>query len=714
MDSTKTLVPHWVRIPKTVKPNMFLKYRLTCVKYDGYRPDDIYYYTNTIPHDSSTTGTLIWIMMVNSAYTVEAFLDLVAQAFSPTPGIAEHSFALDFSECLRPHFQDHIHDINKPHKFEFTRGNAATTAPAEAHHYTMATNTDLNNAVAARVEAEVRAQVLQNVSAFRGVQPGAKERLHDNTSPSDAKGTNLVVIGVSDKKGGKKPFDTGWEKCPTLPWKLVEAVPLSYAKVIHDSSGSLEVFNEDGTMVRLKGLSPAKDAEVKDGVKPTDATLRTEIQIAARSRRQKCPHSKKWAEKKVENILLWNSSWWGKYFAELVLNGDSDHPEPPCLTETEEAAALITIALSCPAGKGDANPTKTTPAMESQRGEADRAEEARGNAIPGSSCKPRRAATADAGTRAADQRSAQLTISPREAPPTPSHVILYSVAVTYLAVNEEFADTLRLAVALTSPVALLRAIRLRTIVIYLTESEFDPSELLIHPSSQTIREHHLWQPQHRLNRPAAQDIVDSVREDQGRASSGTNREAPCRHITSPTTTRPNPTATSSDPSSPNRTPATAPAATARPGAQADDEEELELNYEENDSAMEVDTTQERLAELHHLTTAATKLLAQSSSASQPAIAAKLASLKAESHQLRNSQRLSIQLERHPSQPTPAGKGKAATTAKHKKKQPMGRSRSDGATRNRSRSKPRLSGTRGSDSERETYDDAAHSSSSSHE
>eukprot|EP00873_Tetraselmis_striata_P011078 jgi/Tetstr1/431342/TSEL_021033.t1 len=39
-----------------------------------------------------------------------------------------------------------------------------------------------------------------------------------------------------------------------------------------------------------------------------------------------------------------------------------------------------------------------------------------------------------------------------------------------------------------SLVALLRAIRLRTIVIYLTESEFDPSELLIHPFSQTIRE----------------------------------------------------------------------------------------------------------------------------------------------------------------------------------------------------------------------------------
>eukprot|EP00873_Tetraselmis_striata_P029002 jgi/Tetstr1/449266/TSEL_036469.t1 len=54
--------------------------------------------------------------------------------------------------------------------------------------------------------------------------------------------------------------------------------------------------------------------------------------------------------------------------------------------------------------------------------------------------------------------------------------------------DEEFADTLRMAVALTSPVAILRAVRLRTIVIYLTESEFDPSELLVHPFSQTVRE----------------------------------------------------------------------------------------------------------------------------------------------------------------------------------------------------------------------------------
>eukprot|EP00873_Tetraselmis_striata_P019013 jgi/Tetstr1/439277/TSEL_027719.t1 len=93
--------------------------------------------------------------------------------------------------------------------------------------------------------------------------------------------------------------------------------------------------------------------------------------------------------------------------------------------------------------------------------------------------------------------------------------------------GEEFADTLRLAVALTSPIALLRAIRLRTIVIYLTESEFDPSELVIHPFSQTIRE--------------AGELGGNI-------------------------------------------------------AQAEDEEELELNYEENDNAMEDATAFKRKIE----------------------------------------------------------------------------------------------------------------------
>eukprot|EP00873_Tetraselmis_striata_P029440 jgi/Tetstr1/449704/TSEL_036772.t1 len=64
MVSAKTMLPHWVRIPKIVKPDMLLKYHLACVKYDGYRPDDIYYYTNIISHDSSTTCTLTWVTIM--------------------------------------------------------------------------------------------------------------------------------------------------------------------------------------------------------------------------------------------------------------------------------------------------------------------------------------------------------------------------------------------------------------------------------------------------------------------------------------------------------------------------------------------------------------------------------------------------------------------------------------------------------------------------
>eukprot|EP00873_Tetraselmis_striata_P035494 jgi/Tetstr1/455758/TSEL_042557.t1 len=141
MDSAKTLLPHWVRIPKTVKPDMLLKYHLTCVKYDGYRPDDIYYYTNTIPHDSSTTCTPIWITIMkifsrislalsrSSAYTIEAFLDLVAKAFSPTPEIAELSFSLDLFEWLRPHFQDHIQDINLEERANWDARDSCGPAP---------------------------------------------------------------------------------------------------------------------------------------------------------------------------------------------------------------------------------------------------------------------------------------------------------------------------------------------------------------------------------------------------------------------------------------------------------------------------------------------------------------------------------------------------------------------------------------------------------
>eukprot|EP00873_Tetraselmis_striata_P022228 jgi/Tetstr1/442492/TSEL_030592.t1 len=297
-------------------------------------------------------------------------------------------------------------------------------------------------------------------------------------------------------------------------------------------------------------------------------------------------------------------------------------------------------------------------------------------------------------------------------------------------------------------------------------SEFDPSELLTHPFSQTIREAGELGSNtgHNQIRRAAIGLRKKARKTAPASlalrATGSSIYTLTLQLTAhhhsiiggtrstDRTDQWRKTVSTSVSSNPDRTPAIAPAATAMPVAQADDEEELELNYEENDIAMEVDTTQdeaaethgpanipldspqrstvhrtfregtpngttERLAKLHHLTTAATDLLAQSSPASRPAIAANRASLTTESHQLSKPQRISIQLERQPSQPTPAGKGKVAAFAKHKKK-PRGRSRSDSATRNHSGSKPRLSGTRSSDSEWITDDDAAHPSNSSHQ
>eukprot|EP00873_Tetraselmis_striata_P029420 jgi/Tetstr1/449684/TSEL_036752.t1 len=328
----------------------------------------------------------------------------------------------------------------------------------------------------------------------------------------------------------------------------------------------------------------------------------------------------------------------------------------------------------------------------------------------------------------------------------------YLCAISLGQEDEEFADSLCMAVALTSHVALLRAVRLRTIVIYLTESEFvDPSELLIHPFSQTIREagqlggntghnrirrasiglrkkNRKTAPASLALRAAGRPVYTLTMQLTAQHDSiiggtcGTDRTEQWRKTVStacgkikaapapaPTERRPADASLAPPPAGPNQLPPLA-TPTALTTPQADDEEALELKYEENDSAMEVDTAQQ----LHHLTTATTELIAQSSHASQPAIAAELAGLTAESHQLRNPQRLAIQVERHRSQPTPAGKGKAATTTKQKKKKHRGRSRSDGATRNRSRSKPHLSDTRGSDGEWETDDDAAHRSSSSHQ
>eukprot|EP00873_Tetraselmis_striata_P024323 jgi/Tetstr1/444587/TSEL_032437.t1 len=104
--AAKTLLLHWVRIPKTVKPDMLLRYHLTCVKYDSYRLDDIYYYANTIPHDSSTTCT-------------------------------------DMNHGHEAHFQDHIQDTSKPYKFEFTRDDAAASRNLVVRHTAFRGRADL-------------------------------------------------------------------------------------------------------------------------------------------------------------------------------------------------------------------------------------------------------------------------------------------------------------------------------------------------------------------------------------------------------------------------------------------------------------------------------------------------------------------------------------------------------------------------------------------
>ena len=54
MDQSKTKLPHFqYKMPKDVDPDHLLHVHLTCVRYDGTRADDIYYYTNTLPHDSA-------------------------------------------------------------------------------------------------------------------------------------------------------------------------------------------------------------------------------------------------------------------------------------------------------------------------------------------------------------------------------------------------------------------------------------------------------------------------------------------------------------------------------------------------------------------------------------------------------------------------------------------------------------------------------------
>ena len=60
MDSAKTILPHFHTGSKAVDKEKLLKLHVTCVKYNGMRPDDVYYFTDTFPHDSANTCTVMY------------------------------------------------------------------------------------------------------------------------------------------------------------------------------------------------------------------------------------------------------------------------------------------------------------------------------------------------------------------------------------------------------------------------------------------------------------------------------------------------------------------------------------------------------------------------------------------------------------------------------------------------------------------------------
>lgn len=50
------------------------------------------------------------------AYTVDHFLTIVEEAFTPKPNVEALVGTLDFSKWLTPYFQRHIQDVTSPHR----------------------------------------------------------------------------------------------------------------------------------------------------------------------------------------------------------------------------------------------------------------------------------------------------------------------------------------------------------------------------------------------------------------------------------------------------------------------------------------------------------------------------------------------------------------------------------------------------------------------
>ena len=64
MDSSKTLLPHFQTWDKDVKKDYLLKMHLACVKHNGLQPDDVYLFTNCLPHDSANTITVMYLTVL--------------------------------------------------------------------------------------------------------------------------------------------------------------------------------------------------------------------------------------------------------------------------------------------------------------------------------------------------------------------------------------------------------------------------------------------------------------------------------------------------------------------------------------------------------------------------------------------------------------------------------------------------------------------------
>lgn len=64
MDSSKTILPHSLKKNKATKKDLLLKMHLTCVKYNGLQPDDVYLFSEAFPHDSSNVITTMWLTVL--------------------------------------------------------------------------------------------------------------------------------------------------------------------------------------------------------------------------------------------------------------------------------------------------------------------------------------------------------------------------------------------------------------------------------------------------------------------------------------------------------------------------------------------------------------------------------------------------------------------------------------------------------------------------